>query len=115
MGYLLTINFLGYILVTKFNFLVLGVIQSPRSDGEGSFTLWQVWTVVDLRHPQLPPALPEGDPGGGGVSDNVATNGLLRVSLEGHGSTRIRGHLVGDQHGHVVLLGNLLQLGQHLS
>ena len=92
----------------NYSILVLGIIKAPRSDGETRLTFWKVRAVIDLSHPHLPPALPQGYPGGRCVSNNVPPNGLLMVCLDGHGCSRVRGHLVSDHHSHVVLLRYLL-------
>ena len=48
------------------------------------------------------------------MGDDVSPDGFLGIRLEGHGGAWVGGHLVGDEDGHVVLLGDLLQLGHHL-
>ena len=48
------------------------------------------------------------------MGDDISSDGLLRIRLERHRGPGVSGHLVGDEHGHVVLLGDLLQLGHHL-
>ena len=62
--------------------LIFRIIKAPIGNGESGLILGKVRTVVDLGYPHLPPALPQGDPGGGGVGDDVAADGLLRVRLE---------------------------------
>lgn len=64
---------------------VFGIHNSSHPDGKGGLALGQVGAVVDLGDPALPPALPQVDPGGGGVRQNVASDRLLRVRLQAAG------------------------------
>ena len=84
---------------------VLGIVNAPAGDGEGCLVLGEVGAVVDLGNPGLSPPFPQRDPdqqtfqsqkliteltnipGGGGVGDDVPPDGLLGISLEGHGGS----------------------------
>lgn len=94
--------------------LILSISDATGRDGERDLALRQLWTVVYFSDPCLTTPLTEGHPGGGGVSQDMSPYGLLRVGLEGHGSTRVGSHLVSDYHRYVVLFADLLQSRQVL-
>jgi hypothetical protein len=49
------------------------------------------------------------EPGGGGVSYDVATDRLFGINCISHAAARICGHLVGDENSHIKLLTDFLQ------
>ena len=63
------------------HFLVFGFANAAICDGKSCFRLGPVWAVVHLGNPRFPSALAKVQPSRGCMSQDVAANRFLRVSL----------------------------------
>lgn len=88
---------------------VLGLANTVVVDGERGLSLGKTGTVIDLADTGLVLALAEGETSGGGVGDDVTTDGLLGVRHKHRSSIDLGHHLVGDHDSHSKLVGQTLQ------
>lgn len=88
---------------------VLGFANTVVVDGERGLSLRETGTVIDLADTGLVLALAERETSGGGVGDDVATDGLLGIRHKHRSSIDLGHHLIGDHHRHAKLVGQTLQ------
>ena len=61
---------------------IFGVVDAPGGDSERGLILWHIRAVVDFGDSCLAPALPQRDPSGGGMRQDIAPNRFFRVGLK---------------------------------
>ena len=93
---------------------IFGIVETRGSDRKGALRLWQGRRVVDLAHAVFSSSLFELQAGGGGMGDDISSNGLRVVFRKAH-AIRIRNDLVRQDDCDPKLFCESSELTQELS